>query len=528
MQNIKGIAQYKIKEHNYNDERAYGPFLDLRTMYQIYPNLVSSESIYEMLDTMERMRPDFIGEKSDIFDLFNKRIEKKRTTKSDIVVHVELPEQENYIEIRNIELESEEDPYVGRYGTKWKMSVSSGNLTMKNFYGLIEYPEVMFRPINNGRPAGTYGYEYEFVIYGGEYDDYIEVGRKLRQGSRFHNMGAYAEEAIKVRGSVEISLPGKAFVVYKYPITHMAFETFVTDKAWQAGTHFVATPQSGSHEEIMNKGKITISEYDAKFKVGCDLVFDRYIMAGKGFIPGKNNIVDHVTHNPTAGYLGPSFLDFLRASTSETYIKERFNLEYILDRVKRKITKLKNANRSGMQIDIIAGDGAWNYIRPELDRLDRQAVLDPNYVYGNAEGLDKNRKGVILNKKQIRGVYLDDYGTVIFHNSDVLNKGILSGQRDYKGFKISSYWIIIVMSKPNVQEGKNNAVYLYENESMEQFGAIAGTFSPSGPTLKTSTKYDVTDASMGNMYKVINDLVKGIYIPDFNSIQILYPNIEID
>ena len=66
MQNIKGIAQYKIKEHNYNDERGYGPFLDLRTMYQIYPNLVSSENIYEMLDAMERERPDFIGEKSDI------------------------------------------------------------------------------------------------------------------------------------------------------------------------------------------------------------------------------------------------------------------------------------------------------------------------------------------------------------------------------------------------------------------------------------------------------------------------------
>ena len=527
MQNIKGIASYKIKEHNYNDERNYGPFLDLRTMYQIYPKLVSSENIYEMLDKMERMRPDFIGEKSDIFDLFNKRITKKDTKKSDIVVHVELPEQENYIEVRNVTLEGE-NTILGRYGTKFTMAVASGNLTVKNFYGLIDYPEIMFRPVTNGRPAGTYGFEYDFVVHGGQYEDYIEWGRKLKQGSRFQNMGAYAEEAIKVRGSVEIGLPGKAFVVYKYPMTNMAFETFVTDKAWQAGTHFVVTPQAGSPEEIMNVGQITISEYDAKFKVGCDLVFDRYIMAGKGFVPGQNNIVDAITHNPAAGYLGPSFLDFLRASSSETYIKERFNLEYFLDRVKRKITKLKNADRSGMVIDIITGDGGWTYLTPELNRLDKQAVLDPDYVYGNTAALDSNRKGVILNKKQVRGVYLDDYGTVIFHNSDVLNKGILSGQRDYKGYKLSSYWFIIVMSKPNIQEGKNNAVYLYENSTMEQFGAIPGTFSPSGPTLKTSTNYKVTDSSLGNQYKIICDLAKGFYIPDFNSIQILYPNIEID
>ena len=324
-----------------------------------------------------------------------------------------------------------------------------------------------------------------------------------------------------------MTLSGAAYVCYKYPFTKMGFHTFITDEAWRLGTHFGVV--QGDYEKDPQNYKInfSFSEFDMKFKNETETVYDRYLTTGKGFPPGEGYSVDNYTH--LMHNLGPTWMDFFRAANKEFYYVSNFNIEYILDRIRRQIQKMNINDRSGMVVDVLTGDGGWTLLRPELDRLDKQGVIDPEWIYGQTPALDKNRKGVILNKKQVKGLYLDDYGTVIFHNNDILNKGLLSGQRDVrKGFKLSSYWFIIMISHNNDRQNPvNKAIQLYENKDMEQFTPLVGDFTPTGPIGKTTIKYN-SAGDIGRMYKIINDLEKAIYVPNIQGMHILYSDLVIN
>jgi len=520
-----GGNQWKIKEINFNNDADVGMYLDSASMYHIWPKIKGTEDVNILLNSMAKKKMDFLGPKSEVFSLLNKRIVKKDLKgKNTITVYVELPEQENYIEITQLHVVPGTTT-VGRRKSPWEMTVRSNNLTNKNLYALVDYPHIQFQPKNQGMPDGNGGYRYEFVVSGGQFDDYINI-TKLKPGSKFENIGAVREEAVRTRGSVEMRLGGKAFVVYKYPVTKMGFEVNVTDEAHRIGTHFSVEPAGDQKfNEYMGASRFVFSELDVKFKMETEKVFDRYLMIGRGYYPGENYMVDGTTHYPYT--LGPSFMDFFRAANQETYYHQSFKIDYILDRIRRQITKMDISDRKGMVVDVMTGDGGWDLLRPELDRMDNQGIIEADWLYGVTEGLDSNRKGVILNKKQVRGLYLDDYGTVIFHNSELLNKGILSGQREVKrGFKLSSYWFIIMISKANDPANPiNNAINLYENNSMEGYGVVVGTYTPTGHVMNTTANYRSHDAGMGHMYKIINDMEKGIYVPNMNGLHILYPDI---
>jgi len=517
------INEYKIKEININNQADIGLYLNAQSMYHVYPHLKGTSDYYELLNDMKLKKMDFLGPKSEVFDLLNRRITKKDLNgKDSVTIYVELPEQENYNEIRKIEIAPGQET-VGRNKTIWTMTVDSGNLTTKNIYALLDYPQIQFTPRNMGMPDGTGGYEYEFAVSGGEYEDYILVS-KLHAGARFHNIGAVRGEAAVNRGSVEMKLGGKAFVCYKYPLTKMGFAVNITDEAWRVGTKFVVKSE-GSDDFKHKMGTFMFNDIDVKFKMESDMVFDRYLMIGRGHKPGENFLVDGTTHYEHI--LGPSFMDFFRGANSEIYYHQRFRVENILDRIRRQITKMTIQEREGLVVDVLTGDGGWDLLGPELEKMDKQGVIDTDWIYGTAPGLDAPRKGVILNRKQIRGLYLDNYGTVIFHNSELLNKGILSGQREVrKGFKLSSYWFIIMISKPNdPQNPINNAIHLYSNAVMEQYGAFVAEFTPTGPTLQAAANYKSASDISGRMYKMVNDLEKGIYVPNISGLHILYPDI---
>ncbi len=516
------LNQYKIKEINVNNQADIGLYLNAQSMYHVYPHLKGTSDYYELLNDMKMKKMDFLGPKSEVFDLLNRRITKSDLNgKNSVTIYVELPEQENYNEIKKIEVVQGQET-VGRNKTVWKMTVDSGNLTTKNIYALLDYPQIQFTPRDMDMPDGSGGYQYEFVVSGGDYEDYILVS-KLHQGARFINIGGIREEAVRNRASVEMKLGGKAFVCYRYPLTKMGFEVYVTDEAWRVGTKFYI--ESDGKEDFKQKmGNFSFNELDVKFKMESDMVFDRYLMIGRGHNPGENFLVDGTTHYEHK--LGPSFMDFFRGANSEIYYHQRFRVGYILDRIRRHISKLPLSEREGLVIDVMTGDGGWDLLGPELEKMDNQGVIDTDWIYGTAPGLDSPRKGVILNKKQIRGLYLDNYGTVLFHNSDLLNKGILSGQREVrKGFKLSSYWFIIMMSKANDPKNPiNSAIHLYSNSSMEQYGALVGTWTPTGPVNKVTVNYR-SAGDIGNQYKIINDLEKAIYVPNINGLHILYPDI---
>lgn len=520
------ISSYKVKEVNINDEVIVGQYLDAKSMYTVFPKMNNSLKVQEILDKANDEVPNILGEKSELFTLFNQRIIRQNTkAASDIKVYVELPQQENYIEIKKVHVASDVTS-VGRQQKTWQMTVGSANLTSRNFYQLVDYPEIQFRVTDEGIPDGTLGYKYSFQVMGG-YNDYIKVA-KLHTSARFLNLGAPMGEAAVKRGSVEMTVGGKAYVCYRYGYSRMGFETYVTDEAWRLGTHFAMYDEKKMKEDPEYKIPFMFSEWDGKFKMEVEKVYDRYMMTGKGFPAGESFMVDRTTHRPVK--LGPTFMDYFRAANKEFYYVSTFNIEMLLDRVRRQIHKMKIKDRSGLMVDIITGDGGWTLLTPELNRLNTQGVVEPEWLYTRTEGLDKNRQGVILNKMQVRGIHLDDYGTVVFHNNDILNKGILSGPREVRGgFTLSSYWFIIMISHNNeIQKNPaNKAIYLYENKDMEQYTPLAGTWTPTGPIGSVSTNYK-SAGDIGNMYKIIYELEKGLYAPNIQGLQILFSDLVIN
>lgn len=519
------INSFKVKEINVNDDIQVGQYLDGDSMYTIFPKLQSSLKVQQILDSANEIRPNILGQKSEFFDFFNMRITRQDTKNmKDVKVYVELPEQENYVEIVKLHVANDVTT-VGKHKVAFEMTVKSANLTVKNMYGLLDHPDIQFRPIEVLGPDGTNGYRYKFEVIG-NYDDYIKVSR-LKTGSRFVNNGAFREEAVLNRGSVDMKFGGKAYVCYRYPFTKMGFEVGVTDEAWRAGTHFMVEPTENSSKEFKEYyPKFTFSELDAKFKMEADKVYDRYLMVGKGFPAGESFIVDGATHYKAE--LGPSFMDFFRAANKEFYYHQSFNPEYIFDRIRRQISKMKLSERSGLVVDVITGDGGWDLLTPHLNRMNTSGLVDPEWLYSRTEGLDKSRQGIILNKPQVRGLHLDNYGTVIFHNNDVLNNGLLSGQRDVrKGYKLSSYWFIIMISHNNDKKQlKNKSMFLYENSAMEGLVPLVGTFTPTGHIANTKVDYK-SAGNIGHMYKIIYDLEKAIYVPNIQAMHILYSDIVI-
>lgn len=518
------IQGWKVKELNRNNNVVVGEMLTSQSMYTIFPKLKTDRVINEALDKASMMRPNILGQKSEMFTFFNQRIQRVDSKNAlNVKVEVELPAQENFIEVKKVHVSGDVET-VGGQQSPWKMTVST-NLSPNNMYQLLDYPDIQFKPIDNGINEGTLGYTHEFKVIG-NYNDFIKL-KKLKPGSRFMNIGSPRGEAAKVRGMVNMTLGGAAYVCYKYPFTKMGFQTIVTDEAWRLGTHFGVV--NGSEDQPQNyKIMFSFSEFDAKFKNESEMVYDRYLTVGKGFPPGEGYSMDKYTH--LAHQLGPTWMDFFRAANKEFYYVSNFNIEYIFDRIRRQIQKMKIEDRSGMVVDVITGDGGWTLLNPELDRLDKQGVIDPEWIYGQTSALDKNRKGVILNKKQIRGVYLDDYGTVIFHNNNILNNGLLSGQRDVrKGFKLSSYWFIIMISHNNDRQNPvNKAIQLYENKDMEQFTPLVDEFTPTGPVGRTTINYKSSGEHLGRAYKIINDLEKAIYVPNIQGMHILYSDLVIN
>ena len=517
------ISDYKVMEMNINDPKVIGEYFDSKTMFSLFPKLKTSYVIDEALDMANDIYPNILGQKSELYTFFHQRIQRIDTKKAlDVEVKVELPAQENYIEIYKVHV-SAETTQVGRNENKWEMTVSTGNLSPRNIYQLLDHPNIYFKPLDNGHPDSTRGYKYTFTVHGRR-GDYI-LTKRLKPGSRFMNIGAPRGEAALERGTVEMTVGGKAYVCYRYPFTKMGFQNFVTDEAWRLGTHFAYVKEEKDKQGY--RIGFTFSELDGKFKMEAEKVYDRYLVSGQGFPVGEGFTVDKATHRPYT--LGPTWMDFFRAANKEFYYVDNFNIEYILDRIRRQVTKMKISDRSGLMVDVLTGDGGWDLLNPELDRLNTAGVIDPEWLYSKHPGLDKNRQGVILNKMQVRGIHLDDYGTVVFHNNDILNNGLLSGQRNVrKGFKLSSYWFIIMISHNNDrQQPMNKAMQLFENSAMEQFTPLVGSFTPSGPIAKTSNTYP-SAGDIGNQYKTIYDMEKAIYVPNIASMHVLYSNLVIN
>jgi hypothetical protein len=512
------LASYKTKEINVG-KHGIGSLIDAKALYEIYPNLIDSERLKIVANQLGRRKNFFIGEGADIMEVFKKRMVNDTTTKDFIEFEIELPEQEFFLEVIKVHVDDVVEE-VGINRSEWEMTVDSGNLSRKNIYALRDYPEIIIMPTSEAMPDGVDGYKYSWKLFNGTVDDFIPVS--YLDAAELIPNGAPLEEAAYSRGTIEMSA-GKAFAVYKFDMTRMGWEMNVSDKAWQAGNYFVSSAEGACPPGMPNQ--IAWSDIEMNFNFEADRQMDNYIVAGSAPARGHNSHMSQMTHNPYQ--MGPTLMDFFRGSGGEHYSVNDFNLEWILDMITRKLDVSGFEANKNTTIDVITGTPGFRHlIAPELRRLDQSGVVEAHYEYSDEDGFDSRRKGVAINKKQYRSIYLDPVGKVKFHISSMLNSGILSGNKQLRGFPTSAWWIMVMYGNINNMDGteRNSSVYFYTNQMMEQRTYLVGSWTPNGPIGKVGAGRYNSGGDIGNTYKVINEQMKGIFIPNFDNIGIFYPD----
>lgn len=523
------LNRYKVKEVNMSNSANIGPYIDRRRMYEMFNKFDSDEKIRISASKLARTRPNFLGDTTELFDVFNKRLETKNTDKDDLYVEVEMPKsRDEGVLIRRVDCEGSDDKEVGFAGATWWMSVESGNLSTMNIYSLKYCPDVKLQVVSEiPKPDGLRAWKYEFRIYG-DMDDYVELGN-LR-GAELINMGAPIPEATVHRGHLEMRGMGRMFCCYKFPMTRMGFETHITDMAWKKGQHVVIDKYMGKGADGKDKMKpgMSFASFETTFHEEARSIVERWMIAGTTPSPKyQGRFTEKTTRRPIT--TGPSFIDYLSMAGTEFYSVNSFNINTILDRVSREINMndMSVDDKKKIVVDVITGTpGFTKMILPELRRIDPGCDTCDGIYEKSDHQIGTAQEYTLSQGRTYNSINLMPYGKVKFHVSDMLNKGVLSGAKLYGGYPLSAYWMIIMIGTATGKRDVSSAVKVYVDKMCEQRGYIIGTWTPSGGAYAPGNggRYR-TSGHIGNKYIVYNEFKRALFVPNFKDVHILYPNI---
>ena len=516
---------FKLKEVSMQGPNSLDRYIDHRWMYEAFGDYKNDEVLRVMTNELAKHRPSFIGDQGDIMTILGKRVQKKTTTKDHIYVEVELPEQKRK-HARIVRIDCADDiKKLGLAGTTWDMSVEDSNLSDKNFYSLRDCPNIILKvKSRKAMPDGVRAWKYTWQIYG-SMDDYVRI-EDLKNGEII-NMGAHMEEAALTRGTVSMGGMGKGYACYRFPLTRSGFELQITDVAWGTGKYWSAQDDKCKDKRLK---RMMFSDIETNFHFSAEKAYENWLMWGKApSIKDQMRFTDPTTRRPYN--VGPTFLDYLRSAGGETYNCHNFNIDKILSRIQRAINKSNrsNADKGKVVVDVITGTGGFTEkILPELRRKD-PGCSGCDGIYEEEEGFSTGRKTYSVGSRSFRSIRLEPFGKVKFHISKTLDEGVLSGRKEYKGWPLSSYWMIIMIGQATGENETSSAVQIFENKTYEQRGYKVGDWGPDGPSngpnrSSNARKFASYDGTLGNSYKIIQDFYKGIFVPDFNNLHILYPN----
>ena len=517
------MNNFKLKEVSMQGPDSLSRYIDHKWMYEAFGDYKNDEVLRVAARTLAVHRPTFIGDQGDVMEILGKRVTKKTTTKDFISVEVELPSQKRkHARIVRVDCANNVKK-LGYAGTTFEMTVEDANLSTKNFYSLRDCPNIILKVVSEfPKTDGVRGFKYTWKVYG-EMDDYVYV-KDLKNGELI-NMGSHMEEAALTRGTVSMGGMGKAYACYRFPLTRSGFEVQITDLAWRTGKYWTAQNDACKHDDMK---RMMFSDIETNFHFAAESAYENWLLWGKApSIKAQQRFTDPTTRRPYN--VGPSFLDYLRSAGGETYNCHNFNIDKILARIQRAINKssMSNAEKGRVVVDVITGTGGFTEkILPELQRKD-PGCSGCDGLYEEEEGFSPGRKTYSLGNRSYRSIRLEPFGKVKFHISKTLDDGVLSGRKEYKGWPLSSYWMIIMIGQATGESETSSAVQIWENKAMERRGYKLGDWSPSGPTnteFSRGSKYVSHDGTLGNSYKIIQDFYKGIFVPDFNNLHILYPN----
>lgn len=520
MQVKNGLSDFELITVKHPSQGGTTPFNNLRHFYELYPEAIGYEMVNELSRRMRKAKGNnFLAERSDMLDVWRANLVRKETHKDSIRVRVELPESEGSGH-RITKVHCADDvKKLGYNYNRFEITLSTSTANSKTWFYLVDFPEIIFRPLGKGQPMSK-GAKYWVQLETGNRDDYVDV--ECLKNAEIDYYAAPREEAAVNRATFDSMGSGRAFSMYQYDMTAMGWQKQITDRFWRAAKYFGLAQKC---DDGTMKTVVSLSQMEMDFSNKANNIFDTYLTIGKSLPPRKGTRSSMENNRPFR--LGVSWWQFMLASGAQTYSWNNFNILFFINKFKRENNML-NDDMKNVVYYITCGTTAFEEkIYPELLRLDKESnVTDAKYSYLDVPGMDPNRQGVITGRKQLMGAFLPTHGHFRVNISKIFDKGILSGKEKYRNRPISSTWISITAGTMD-DEGRMTNFCLYENSEAEQQTYRMGELTPGGlvgNVANAQARFKGSFGDLGLSYLCIEDLEKGLYVDNFNMQKVYFPD----
>ena len=371
-------------------------------------------------------------------------------------------------------------------------------------------------------PAGR-GWRYGLVINNMDEGAYIKAGW-LRGGLKVHQIGSLRGEAAIERGNVHFG-KDDSYIQFYTPPTRMGWQTKVTDDAWKRMNHYAMRAKTGmgsAWEEEFGSNIFTVSDIDMKFKQKTDRMIDLWLSYGRASGKYAGAYQDGITDR----YLqsGPAFYEWAEGANTAWYPIESGSIKYFANTLNRFWHNTVDINDRG--VDFVTGSLGILLWQDWCRKADIEMYHGSEELnLGKAKAFDNKHNGVMINKKQYVGAYIQPFGEVRVHYSPFMDDDRID-PRKYKGYSIrSAEFIALDWGAANAEDAN---IFIIKDNIESQFTHGIGLWSPQGkvggvPGL--SARYSNT-LKKENAYEIIRDEKITMVVKDPMAMLIIKPAIR--
>ena len=537
MSNVpKKIDKFVIYEETRDQRGYFSNFINEVEFYRVFGKVID----YEMLDPVRRKVAAWSKEplttvEDNLFSLFRGQIKHATTTMK--YVHWRLYLNDGDIRASFMRNPNNPGDKLGLGGTSFELDLDVRFFKPNDviiFEGLKEIPLMI---ISEAKPVPPY-YRYEFVLLDASAADYFPV-EFLREGAHVIQIDHPIGEANTHRGTVHLGFDN-AYIEFRVPLNRSGWELKVTDDAFFASKNYrmVINPQLPPkyREEIQAKFRANGIELGTDPDSGTGVIFTDLelkflthvngqklfrLLYGRSNIKNPYRFLDSVTEN----YIetGPGLYEFLE----NAIVYDRAPNQNIVEMLQSTIPVTWNDKVPIDQrvVDVFTGTLGLMHFQRDAVKMDiKPIVRTEEYNYGDGDAYFTGRKGVILNRMQYTGFYVEPFGLIRIHYLPFLDSEVVE-TRKYDGFPITSSDFLVFNFGYGDFENAN--IYYIENKERSLWTYGIGNLSPFGwvdGSNPRAARYP-TMLPGENAFKIVHECMYGLVIKDVSSMMWFRTNI---
>lgn len=516
-------VKFKVYEESPDQHGYFNKLVDERQVFEVFPQLID----YEVLEPTRRQvaswaKGNIIGRDGTIMKTFMDNARMVDTNKRYLKWKLYTNEGDIRSQfVKNFE-EGNDEP--GQGGQIFEIGLDTDWFGPNDLLIFEELREIPVLVVSEPIPSGHY-YKYEVRLASDDLGasfpmDFLDIGTKVIQ------IGSLIPEATVRRGNIHFG-HGEAFMEYEVPMTRMGWEMKITDNAYLASKNYrmnLCDEDQGAMKKAQAffKGNginlssnpqdsgILYNSLEMKFQGAVNHQKDLWLTYGRSAGRFAGRFLDGMTERPLE--MGPGLIEFMESSQVLDHNPEA----NIIETLQEYIPPLWNdkVQPEDRVIDVYTGTGGLKNWQRDAKALDYHGVLQTEEMhYGSEEAFFKGRKGVALNKKQYRAIYLEPFGLIRVHYLPFLDSTEIE-TRTYKGLPLTSYEYIVFNFGYGC--GKESNIYIANNKEVEQYGYSIGTWSPMGPVLGKGNISARFQHGLGreNAFMYIHESAFGLVVKD--------------